>query len=259
MGIRHVALVGDFNPDVVAHRAIPLALARACERLDAACQWEWIHTSSLSGNVVAGLSKYAGIWSVPNSPYANPGGMIDAIRFARTHGIPFLGTCGGFQHALIEYADAIWAIPDPTRTGGDPYATGNPVIAPLSCALVKVGGDVWFEQGSRLGAIYGADSAHEEYHCGYGVNPAIASRLATGALRISARDRGGDIRAIELDGHPFYIATLYQPERSALRGTAHPLVTAFVRSVIRDLKTTAMADSKAGRYSDEPTGRSAAT
>jgi CTP synthase (UTP-ammonia lyase) len=47
-------------------------------------------------------------------------------------------------------------------------------------------------------------------------------------LRVSGRDAEGAVRAIELDGHPFFVATLFQPERSALAGRRHPLVKAFV-------------------------------
>jgi len=44
------------------------------------------------------------IWCVPGSPYANESAVIGAIRWARESGIPFLGTCGGFQHAVLEFA-----------------------------------------------------------------------------------------------------------------------------------------------------------
>lgn len=45
---------------------------------------------------------------------------------------------------------------------------------------------------------------------------------------MAARDAAGEVRAVELDGHPFFVGTLFQPERSALRGQVHPLLTAFV-------------------------------
>jgi len=49
-----------------------------------------------------------------------------------------------------------------------------------------------------------------------------------GPLRESARDDTGDLRAVELDDHPFFVATLFQPERAALRGQPAPLVNAFL-------------------------------
>lgn len=77
--------------------------------------------------------------------------------------------------------------------------------------------------------IYGNVSADEAYHCNFGVNPAIAKTIFSNELQVAARDRAGDIRAFELKGHPFYFGTLYQPERSSLRGETHPLISAFVK------------------------------
>jgi CTP synthase (UTP-ammonia lyase) len=104
----------------------------------------------------------------------------------------------------------------------------DPVIAPLACSLVEQSGEIRFEPGSRLAAIYGVAAVTEAYHCRYGLSSRYGSRLASGPLRVGGRDAEGEIRAIELDGHPFFLATLFQPERSALAGRRHPLVSAFV-------------------------------
>ena len=67
----------------------------------------------------------------------------------------------------------------------------------------------------------------EPYHCRYGLNPAYERLFAEAPLRVAARDDAGDVRAVELAGHPFFVATLFQPELAALRGERHPLVAAF--------------------------------
>jgi CTP synthase (UTP-ammonia lyase) len=105
---------------------------------------------------------------------------------------------------------------------------GMPLISRLSCPLVEQSGVVTFPEGSRLRAIYGAPQAEEGYHCNYGLNPGYEQLLGGGALRVAARDPAGEVRAVELAGHPFFIATLFQPERSALRGVSHPLINAYV-------------------------------
>ncbi|HKY20796.1 MAG TPA: hypothetical protein VJM31_06215 [Vicinamibacterales bacterium] len=224
-----IALIGDYNAGVKAHQAIPLALMLACDG-HTACDWDWIHTSMLLDDPSEQLAAYQGVWCVPGSPYVNTKGALAAIRFARTTGRPFLGTCGGFQHALLEYAEAIWGVAHPAHAELDP-AAADPIITPLACGLVEQSGEITFEKGSRLAAIYGTDAETEEYHCRYGLSPAYSSRLASGPLRVGARDAAGDVRAIELDGHPFFIATLFQPERSALADRRHPLVSAFVASL----------------------------
>lgn len=170
------------------------------------------------------------MWCVPASPYAGTQGALAAIRFARQTGLAFLGTCGGFQHALLEYAEAIWGVAKPTHAELDPNAV-DPVIAPLSCSLVEESREIHFEPGSQLAAIYGMPAAVEEYHCRYALSSRYSDRLTTGPLHASGRDSAGEVRAVELRGHPFFIATLFQPERSALEGRRHPLMSAFVDAV----------------------------
>jgi CTP synthase (UTP-ammonia lyase) len=223
-----IALIGDYNPSVKAHQAIPRALGLASGS-DIDCQCEWVHTTTLVCDPQEQLADFDGIWCVPASPYANTRGALNAIRFARTAGRVFLGTCGGFQHALMEYAEAVWGIAA-AHAEVDPDAV-DPVIAPLTCSLVEQVGSIFFTPRSQLASIYGAVSATEEYHCRYGLNPRYAERLASGPLWIAARDEADGVRAIELDGHPFFIATLFQPERSAFAGRAHPLIRAFVVAV----------------------------
>jgi CTP synthase (UTP-ammonia lyase) len=228
--MKRIALVGDYDENIVAHRAIPIALNLAVTELRADVSWEWLPSRELQPTAEARLEPYAALWCVPGSPYENTQGVIEAIRFARLQKRPFLGTCGGFQHALLEYAQAVWGI-DALHAETNPEAE-DPLIAPLVCSLVEVRGGLKFERGSRLRAIYGRDSADEEYHCNYGLNPRYADRLQSGPLKIAARDDEGAVRAVELDAHPFFIGTLFQPERAALRQQTPPLVKAFVRAVV---------------------------
>ena len=222
-----IALIGDYNAAVTAHRAIPEAIRLACDVDETRCESSWIHTASLNGDVGNQLAGFSGIWCVPASPYANTRGAIEAIRFAREAGVPFLGTCGGFQHAMLEYAETVWKLEHAAHAETEPDAR-DAVIAPLECALVEQAGDLHFEPGSTLARMYGAAIATEKYHCRYGLSSRYRDRLRSGPLRVIARDSTGDVRAVELEGHPFFIATLFQPERSALGGQSHPLIRAFV-------------------------------
>jgi CTP synthase (UTP-ammonia lyase) len=105
------------------------------------------------------------------------------------------------------------------------------VIAPLACGLVEVSDTIRFQAGSRLARAYGTPEAREEYHCRYGLNPAFREALLSGPLWVTAEDAAGEVRAVELEGHPFFVATLFQPERAALEGRVPPVVEAFLRSV----------------------------
>lgn len=224
----HIALIGDYDANVTAHRAIPRALALAGAELDVTVHSLWIHTMRISN-----ASSFAGadaVWCVPASPYANTQGALVAIRHARETRIPFLGTCAGFQHALLEVAQAIWGIASPAHAELDPLAP-DPVVAPLSCALVEVSDAVHFAPGSRVALAYGVTEASEEYHCRYGFNSHYLPHLMAGPLRATGRDAAGEVRAVELDGHPFFVATLFQPERAALAGRTPHLVRAFLQAI----------------------------
>jgi CTP synthase (UTP-ammonia lyase) len=156
-------------------------------------------------------------------------GALLAIRYARSKPVPFLGSCGGFQHAVVEYARNVlgWADADHAETAPD---SPRAVIAPLACSLVEVGAGVHFVPGSRIAHAYGTSEASEGYHCSYGINPEFAQAIASGPLKVAARDEAGDIREVELDDHPFFVATLFQSERAALKDVTPPLAVAFVRA-----------------------------
>jgi CTP synthase len=226
-----IALVGDYSPDVIAHRAIPLALERARAELAARVEWRWVSTRSLR-DAARDLAAFAGVWVVPGSPYENETGALDAIRFARETRRPFLGTCGGFQHALIEFARHVAGLAAADHAETNPHAK-TLVVTPLACSLVEKTGDVRFAAESRLREIYGRDVAHEGYHCNYGVNPTHRVALERAGLRFTAFASDGEIRGAELPvtTHPFFIGTLFQPERAALREETPPLVRAFVREI----------------------------
>jgi CTP synthase (UTP-ammonia lyase) len=224
--VLRIALIGEFDPEIPAHRGIELALPMAADALHFGLQPEWLPTDRIDDT---GLDAYDGIWCVPGSPYRSMAGALTAIRYARERGRPFLGTCGGFQHAVIEYARNVlhWADAEHAETA--PQA-GRAVIAPLSCALRGVQGTVLPSHGSRLAAAYGTAQIEESYFCGYSINPGFQSALLHAGLHVAAVDVAGDIRALELPDHPFFVTTLFQPERAALGGRLPPLVEAFVRA-----------------------------
>ncbi len=232
-----LALVGDRSPSITAHRAIPLALDLAVQATGGTLRWEWIGTEKI-GDPARSLRGATGVWCVPASPYKNMDGALAAIRFARERNLPFLGTCGGFQHAVIEFARHVAGLrsADHAETAemqchliGD--ISPELVVTPLACSLVGKSGNITFTPGSRLHDIFGGNPTTEGYHCSYGVNTACRAKLEAAGLRFTGFDAAGETRACELPSHRFFIGTLFQPERSALAGTHHPLIREFVRSI----------------------------
>jgi len=229
MHLLQIGLIGDRNDDVVAHRAIPLALGMAADACGVAIEPVWVPTDEVGTG--AALAEFDGLWCVPASPYRSMDGALSAIRVARERHIPFLGTCGGFQHAMIEYARNVLGWADAEHAETAPQATRQ-VIVPLLCSLVEVTDAVQLMADSRLAQAYGTTAIAEGYHCNYGLSPDFRQVLDNGPLRINAMDDAGDVRGVELDDHPFFIATLFQHERGALQGRLPPAVHAFVQAAI---------------------------
>lgn len=222
-----IGLIGDYDKSVPAHQAIPLALQFAVEALEVEVDFEWVPTEEIAA--ATRVTCFSGLWCVPASPYRSMEGALRAIRHARESGLPFLGTCGGFQHAVIEYARNVlgWADAEHAETAPD---AARAVISLLECSLVETSGAVRFMPGSRLAAAYGVTEATEGYRCRYGLNAEFRSVLLAGPLRATAEDEDGEVRAVELDGHPFFVATLFQPECASLAGKSALLVVTLVRA-----------------------------
>jgi len=224
-----VALVGDFNPSVVAHQAIPKALHLAGRQHSVDVEPVWMHTSTIT-QVDTQFAGFNGIWCVPASPYANMAGALAAIRYARERGLPFLGSCGGFQHALLEYARNVCGMPEAEHAETDPGAPLR-LITPLACSLVEQSDEIVLAEGGQFRRAYGRERITEGYHCSYGLNREYESRIFRGGLRATAHDRNGEVRGVELARHPFFVAALFQPKRRALTNEVPPLVAAFVTAM----------------------------
>ena len=154
-------------------------------------------------------------------------GALRAIRVARERERPFLGTCGGFQHALLEWARDVVGITAAEHAESSPEA-GTHVVVPLACSLLGAEGPIRLEPGSRAARLMGVTASTERYFCSYGLSPTFAPQLLGGPLAATGWDDEGDVRVVELDGHPFYLATLFQPERSSSEEAPHGLIVGLV-------------------------------
>jgi CTP synthase (UTP-ammonia lyase) len=225
-----IALIGDYDPQVTAHQAIPVALGMAAEHSGLNVQFQWLATDHIHADTA--LETFDGFWCVPASPYRDMDGALRAIRFAREHQRPFLGTCGGFQHAVLEYARNVLGWADAAHGETAPEAT-RVLLTPLTCALVEALDSIQLVKGSLIAGAYEKSEIHEGYRCRYGVNPQFEQALLKQQLKAVGHDSTGDLRAVELKGHPFFVATLFQPERAALKGTLPPLVRALIEACAR--------------------------
>ncbi|MEU7002614.1 hypothetical protein [Nonomuraea sp. NPDC046570] len=219
-----IALVGDRSPGVRAHTRIPHLLRALRERDGLALDAYWIPTTDADD-----LAGFDGIWILPGSPYRSEAGALNAARTAREHAIPFLGTCGGFQHALLEYARGVCGL-RVAHAENDPCAADF-LLTPLHCSLAGHEGVVRLAPGSLVEQIMGVEQTVEAYNCSYGLNGAYRRHLEEGGLVFTGHADDGMVRVAEIPGHPFYLATLFQPELAGDTGRPHPIISAFATAV----------------------------
>jgi CTP synthase (UTP-ammonia lyase) len=227
MPTARIALVGHRSPSVAAHARLPHIIEALRRRDDLVLDPYWI----ASEDAHDGLDGFDAVWMVPGSPYRDPEGALAAIRTAREHGVPFLGTCGGFQHAVLEIARDVCGI---AGAGHAEYggAEHDQVIVELHCSLVGHEGAIRYAPGSLMQRIMGVERSVERYHCSYGLDPRYVDTLTAHGVRFSGHDSDGAARALELQGHPFFLGTQFQPELAGDRTRAHPVIRAFATAAV---------------------------
>jgi CTP synthase (UTP-ammonia lyase) len=224
-----LALVGDRSPAVVSHTRIPLLLDALARRDRILLDAYWIGTEDVAATDLTGFDA---IWIIPGSPYRSEAGAVAAARTARERGIPFLGTCGGFQHAVLEFARDVCGLSHVAHAENEPDAA-DALITPLSCSLVGHEGAITITPGSLAERIFGVERTMERYHCSYGTNPAYLDTLTAHGLRFTGHDDDGDVRVMELPGHPFFFATLFQPELAGDGTRPHAVIHAFAAAAVK--------------------------
>ena len=223
------AVIGDEHPDVQGYEVIREALHHAARALAVEVEAEWLPTTALGASVESELAAYDALWCGPVSPYRNADAALRAIRFARERGLPFLGTCAGFQHAVIEYARSVLGLAHADHAESNPTAPA-PVIAPLLYPLIERTAAVVLDPASRTAEIYRRTAVAERYRCRFGLNPEYLALLHRSGLRVTGVDETGVAAVVEFPGHPFFLATLFLPEHASRAGAPHPLVTAYLQA-----------------------------
>jgi CTP synthase (UTP-ammonia lyase) len=227
----NIAVIGDFNPENRSHINTNHALGHVENRLGINVNVEWAPTPELQDAEAASkvLDKYSGVWGSPGSPYRSMEGALNGIRFAREMGVPFIGTCGGFQHAIIEYARNVLGYSEADHEESNPYAS-ELFVSKLVCSVFDKTLTVNLKAGSRARTLVGKDQINEHYYCNFGVNPDYKELIDQGGLRVTGVDPDGEARVIELPDHRFFIGTLFLPQDSSTAEAPHPLIISFVEA-----------------------------
>ena len=233
----NLGIIGDYDQTYTLHLATNSALTHSGQKLGLTVQLRWLATAQLDDDLDA-LEDVDALLCSPGSPYASISGALSALRFGRERGIPTLGTCGGCQHMILEYARNVLQLSDAQHAEYEPDAD-EPIVSELTCSLVGRTGTVTLDEASRVGAIYGVKQVQEQYFCSFGVNPRYEASLEQGGLRIVGRDADDAVaRVFELPSHPFYVATLFVPQARSSETDPHPLLVQLLRAAAESRAAT---------------------
>lgn len=228
-----IGIVGDYRPANPTHVATEAALEHAAAAAGVELDHRWVPTPRVAAGPEAALRGVDAVLIAPGSPYESIDGALAAIEAARTGDLPLLGTCGGFQHVIVEFARNVLGS---TGAGHEEYgpSTGSLFITALNCSLRGRQMSVTLVPGTLAASAYPTATTAERYYCDFGLNPACRDQIAGGGLTVSGVDQDGEVRIVELPGHRFFLATLFVPQTSSGPGHPHPLLSAFVTAAAHD-------------------------
>ena len=168
-------------------------------------------------------------------------GKIEAIRYARTHGLPFLGLCLGMQLSIVEFARDVVGLKDAHSVELDPQTT-NPVIhiMPDQIGIEDIGGTLRLgsypcvlNKESKAYQLYGSENIEERHRHRYEVNNDYRDQLEKAGMMLSGLSPDGRIvEMIEIPEHPWFIATQAHPELKSRPNRPHPLFRGFVEAAL---------------------------
>ncbi len=239
-----IAVVGKYTDLHDAYKSVQEALIHGGIPHDAGVEIGWLSSDQFTSQEAAGrlLSGFDGLLVPGGFGVRGIEGMIEAIRWAREHDLPFFGICLGLQIAIIEFARNVCGMTNTTSTEFEPECEA-PVIALMANQreVKDMGGTM------RLGAYaaklspkskafqaYGTDQISERHRHRWEVNNAYRDVLAEFGLRLSGRSPdGGLVEIIELPLHPWFLGCQFHPELKSRPNRPHPLFAAFVGAALQ--------------------------
>jgi CTP synthase len=233
-----IAVVGKYVNLRDAYLSVMEALNHGGIHHGAEVLIDWIASDDLGGVATEeALGEADGILIPGGFGIRGVEGKVDAVRFARERGIPFLGICLGLQCAVIEFARHVCGLEDANSSEFAP-GTADPVIDLLPeqknvsdlGATMRLGAQAcYLEPGTLAARCYGQEVVEERHRHRWEVNPAYLDVLREHGMVISGSSQKGRLaEIIELTDHPFFIAGQFHPELRSRPTRPHPLFREFV-------------------------------
>jgi CTP synthase len=250
-----IAVVGKYTDLHDAYKSVQEALIHGGIAHDAGVEIQWLSSDQFADQATAGsvLGAYDGLLIPGGFGIRGVDGMIEAIRWAREHDLPFFGICLGLQIAIIEFARDVCRLPDSNSTEFAPECE-SPVISlmPSQREVSDMGGTMRLgaytaklRPGSKVAQAYGANEISERHRHRWEVSNAFRDVLAEYGLRLSGQSPdGGLVETIELPDHPWFIGCQFHPELKSRPTRPHPLFVAFIGAALKRRRGGAPAEAK---------------
>ncbi len=238
-----IAVVGKYTDLHDAYKSVHEALIHGGIAHDAGVEIHWLSSDRFTDAESAGqlLGGYDGLLIPGGFGIRGVEGMIEAVRWARSHDLPFFGICLGLQIAIIEFARNVCRLPNPNSTEFAPDCE-SPVIAlmPSQRDVVDLGGSMRLgayaaklRLGSRAARAYGTTEISERHRHRWEVSNAYRDVLAEFGLRLSGvSPDGGLVEVIELPEHPWFLGCQFHPELKSRPTRPHPLFVGFIGAAL---------------------------
>ncbi len=233
-----VALVGKYTDLRDSYISYAEALTHAAALRRARVEIKWIEADDYQDEMLEGVD---GLIVPVGFGHRGAEGKIRAIHYARTHGLPFLGICYGFQLAVIEFCRNALGIEgaNSTEFEGQPR---HPVICLMpeqttvreKGATMRLGAQpVILERGTLAHRLYGTQEIEERHRHRYEVNPAYIKQIEEAGFIFSGKSPDGRRMEIgEIPDHPFFIASQFHPEFKSRPTKPRPLFVGLVNACL---------------------------
>ena len=239
-----IAVVGKYTDLHDAYKSVQEALIHGGIAHDARVRIDWVASDRFTDQAAAEsvLGQVDGLLVPGGFGERGVEGMVEAVRWAREHGLPFFGICLGLQVAIIEFARNVCGLDDVNSTEFQPDCA-TPVIALMAAQrdVATMGGTMRLgayaarlRAGSRVAQAYGTTEISERHRHRWEVSNAYRDVLAEYGLRLSGQSPdGGLVEVIELPDHPWFLGCQFHPELKSRPTRPHPLFAAFVGAALR--------------------------
>ena len=242
-----IALVGKYIQLHDAYISVVEALKHGGIASRCVVHIRWVDSETVTDENAATLLSGADGVLVPGG-FGDRGieGKLSAIRYAREHGVPFLGLCLGMQMAVVEFARHVLGWPDAHSTELNPDTTHPMVhLMPDQNGVTDIGGTLRLgsypcvlDKTTKAYALYGEAVIQERHRHRYEINNAYRKELQDAGLTLSGLSPDGRIiEMIELKSHPFFLATQAHPELKSRPNRPHPLFRGFVAAALEHKNT----------------------